>query len=94
MRTNLVVMAAAAFVLSSVAASPYVADASPSPTEMKKAAEIDDPAKANAAVSKYEAKDAKKQAHKAKKSAKVASHKAKVADKKADQAVKAATSPG
>ncbi len=90
MRNKILMTAAAAFVLSSVAVAPYVATAAPSPAEMKKAAETKDPNAANAKVAKYEAKDAKKLAHKAKKKAKVAHHKAKVAEKKAEKAEKEA----
>ncbi len=93
MRNKILMTVAAAFVLS-VGAAPYVASAAVSPAEMKKAGEIKDPAAADAAVAKVEAKDAKKQSHKARKFAKVASHKAKVASKKADAAAKDATSPG
>ena len=90
MRNKTLMAVAAAFILSSVAAAPIAVTAQPTPNEMKKAGEIKDPARADAAVTKVEAKDAKKQAHKAKKLAKRAHHKAKVAAKKADQAIKKA----
>ena len=93
MRKKILMAAAAAFVLSSIAAAPFIANAQPTPGQMKKAGEIKDPAKADAAVAKIEAKDAKKQAHVAHKKAKVAHHKAKVAAKKADKAEKAADAP-
>ncbi len=88
MRNKILVVTAAAFVLSSFAAAPFVASAAPSPAEMKKAGEIKDPAKADAAIAKDEAKDAKKQAHTAHKKAKKAAHKAKKAAKKAEDAAK------
>jgi hypothetical protein len=90
MRNKLLMTVAAAFVLSSVGAAGFVANAAPSPAEMKKAGEIKDPAKADAAIAKDEAKDAKKLAHKAHKKAKRAHHKAKVAAKKAEKAEKKA----
>jgi hypothetical protein len=90
MRNKILMTAAAAFVLSSVSAAPIVATAQPTPAQMKNAGEIKDPAKADAAVSKIEAKDAKKQAHHAHKLAKRAHHKRKVAAKKAEQAEKRA----
>jgi hypothetical protein len=90
MRKELLVTVAAAFVLSSVAAAPFVANAQVSPAQMKKDGEIKDAAKADAAIAKDSAKDAKKQAHKAHKKAKRAHHKAKVAAKKAEDAAKAA----
>ncbi len=93
MRTKILVTAAAAFVLSSLAAAPFVASAQPSPSAMKKAGEIKDPAAADAAVSKLEAKDARKKDRKARKSAKVAAKKAEVAAKEADAATKAAEAP-
>ena len=93
MRHKILMAAAAAFILSSVATAPLVANAQPSPAQMKKAGEKKDPAVADAAIAKYEAKDAKKQAHKAHKKAKVAHHKAKVAAKKAEEADKAADAP-
>jgi len=92
MRNKTLVVVTAAFVLSSLAAAPIVASAQPTPAQMKKAGEINDPAAADAAVSKLEAKAAKAKAHKAGKSAKVASHKAKVAAKEADKATKSAES--
>jgi len=91
MRSKILVTVIAAFVLSSVAAAPYVASAQPTPTEMKKAGEIKNPAAADAAVSKIEAKDAKKHDLKARKMAKLAAHKAKVAAKGADAADKDAS---
>ena len=90
MRNKILVTAAAAFLLTSVASAPLVAVAQPTPGQMKRAGEIKDPAKADAAISKIEAKDAKKQAHKAHKLAKRAKHKRKVAVKKAEQAEKRA----
>ena len=93
MRNKILLTAAAAFILSSVAAAPLVATAQVSPAQMKKDGEIKDPAKANAAVAKDEAKDAKKLAHKAHKKAKVAHHKAKIAKKKAEKAEKDAGVP-
>jgi len=93
MRNKILLTAAAAFILSSVAAAPLVAIAQVSPSQMKKDGEIKDPAKANAAVAKDEAKDAKKLAHRAHKKAKVANHKAKVAKKKAEKAEKDAGVP-
>ncbi len=90
MRNKLLLAATAAFVMSAVAAAPLVAIAQVSPAQMKKDGEIKDPAKANAAVAKDEAKDAKKHAHKAHKKAKVAHHKAKVAAEKAEKAEKKA----
>ena len=83
MRNKILMAAAAAFVLSSFGAAPLMANAQPSPAEMKKAGEKKDPAVADAAIAKYEAKDAKKQAHKAKRKAKVAHHKARIAAKAA-----------
>ena len=93
MRNTFLVTVATAVVLSS-AGAPYAASAQPTPAEMKKAGEIKDPAAADAAISKLEAKDAKKEDRKARKWAKVAAHKAKIADKKADAAAKVAHSPG
>lgn len=83
MRTKLIAAFAAAFALSSVAAVPFAASAAPTAAEMKKAGEIKDPVKADAAVSKFEAKDAKAQAHRAKKKAKKAHHAAAKAAKAA-----------
>ena len=91
MRNKLLMAAAAAFVLSTVAA---VAGAAPSPDQMRKAGEVKSPAGADAAITKVEAKDAKKQAHRAHRKAKVAHHKARVAAKKADQAEKASEKHG
>ncbi len=88
MRNKILITAAAAFILSSVAAAPLVATAQVSPAQMKKDGEIKDAAKADAAISKDEAKDAKKQAHRAHKKAKLAHHKAKKAIKKAEDAQK------
>jgi hypothetical protein len=90
MRNKILLTTAAAFLLSTVATAPIVAVAQPTPAQMKKAGEIKDPAKADAAISKIEAKDAKKQAHRAHKLAKRAHHKRKVAAKKAEQAEKRA----
>ena len=90
MRNKILVATAAAFVLSSVAAAPYVASAAPTPGQMRNAGEKKDPAVADAAVSKVEAKDAKKQAHKAHKAAKTARKKAKLAAKKSEKAEKEA----
>ena len=88
MRNKILMTAAAAFLLSSVAAAPFVANAQVTPAQMKKDGEIKDAAKADAAVAKDEAKDAKKQAHKAHKKAKKAAHKAKTAAKKSEDAAK------
>ena len=88
MRNKILMAAIAAFVLSSVGAALHAASAAPSPAEMKKAGEKKDPAAADAAIAKDEAKDAKKQAHVAHRKAKVAHHKAKTAAKKAHEAVK------
>ncbi len=88
MRNKILMTAAAAFLLSSVAAAPFVASAQVTPAQMKKDGEIKDAAKADAAVAKDEAKDAKKQAHKAHKKAKKAAHKAKTAAKKSEDAAK------
>ncbi len=90
MKNKILMTAAAAFLLSTVATAPVIAVAQPTPGQMKKAGEIKDPAKADAAVSKIEAKDAKKQAHRAHKLAKRAHHKRKVAVKKAIEAEKRA----
>ena len=91
MRTKILVTAAAALLLTSVGMTPYVANAQPSPAQMKKDGEIKSPAAADAAVAKDEAKAAKSKAHVAHKKAKVAKKKAKVAAKKADEAAKDAT---
>jgi hypothetical protein len=74
--------AAAAFLLASVGS----AYAAPSFDKIKKDDEIKNPAAADAALAKDEAKDAKKSAHHAKKKAKVAEHKAKSAEKAAEKA--------
>ena len=79
-------MAAAAIVLSSVAVMPLMASAGPTPAELKRDGEIKNPAQADAAIAKDEAKDARTQAHRAHKKAKVAHRKAKLASKRADQA--------
>ena len=88
MRNAFLMSIAAAFVLSSVGAAPLVASAQITPAQLKKDGEIKNPAIADAAVAKDEAKDAKKQAHVAHKKAKVAHKKATLAGKKADQAAK------
>jgi hypothetical protein len=88
MRNAMLVTVAAGLVLSSAALIPHAASAQPSPAEMKKDGEIKDAVKADAAISKSEAKDAKKQAHKAHKDARHAAHKATVQAKKADDAAK------
>ena len=90
MRNKTLLAVTSAFVLSSVGAAPFAASAQPTPAQMKKAGEIKDPAAADAAVSKLEAKDAKAKDRKARKTAKVAAHKAKVAAKEADAAAKSA----
>jgi hypothetical protein len=87
MRSKTLVTIAGAFFLSTVSA-PLAASAAPSPSDMKKAGEIKDPAKADAAIAKDEATDAKKQAHVAHKKAKVAANKAHKAEKKADEGAK------
>ena len=77
MRNKILMTAAAAFILSSVSLAPQAVLAQPSPSEMRKAGEIKDPASADAAVAKDEATAAKSKARKAHSAA-----------KKADDAVK------
>jgi len=81
MRKEILAAVAAAFTLSTVGSMPLVANAQPSPSQMHKDGEIKDPAKADEAISKDEAKDAKKQAKKAHHDAKRAAKKAKKAEK-------------
>ncbi|HEY5411177.1 MAG TPA: hypothetical protein VIJ94_10670 [Caulobacteraceae bacterium] len=87
MRNKILVAVTAAFALSSVGLVPYVAAAQVTPAQMKRDGEKKNPAVADAAIAKDEAKDAKKQDHRAKTYAKVAMHKAKVAHKKAHKAI-------
>jgi hypothetical protein len=93
MRNKILLAAAAAVALSSVAAIPFAASAGPTPAQMKKDGEIKNPVKADEAIAKDEAKDAKKKAHVAHKKAKVARHKAKVAAKKAEKVEKSEGAP-
>ncbi len=88
MRNKILVAVTAAFALSSLGLVPYVATAQVSPAQMKRDGEKKNPAVADAAIAKDEAKDAKKQEHKAHKYAKIAHHKAKIAHKKARKAIK------
>jgi hypothetical protein len=87
MSKKLILAAATAFALASIAAAPG-ALAQPSPSAMRKAGEVKDATKANEAVSKVEAKDAKKNAKRAHHYAKRAAHKAKVAESKSEKAEK------
>lgn len=91
MRNKILMTAAAAFVLSSVSAGVSVAQIKPS--EFHKDSEKKDPAVADTAGAKSEAKVAKKQASTAEKKAKTAESKAKKASKEADKAAKDAAAP-
>ncbi len=93
MRHKILVTAAAAFLLSSVGMASGVALAQVKPSEFKKDSEKKDPAAANTAVAKDEAKAAKTSKHTAAKKAKTAEHKAKAASKDADKAAKDASAP-
>ena len=84
MRKTILMVAAAAFVLSSAG----VSIAQVSTNAVKAASEKKDPSAADAAGAKVDAAGAKKAANTAKKKAKVATHKAKVASDKADAAAK------
>jgi hypothetical protein len=88
MQKTILTAAAAAFVLSTACAGFAVAQVSPG--AVKSASEKPDPAAADAAGAKVDAKGAEKAEHRAKKSAKTAEHKAKVAADKANDAAKAA----
>ena len=85
MRNKILMAVTAAFVLSA-AAAPYVATAQVSPAQMKRDGEKKNPAVADAAIAKDEAKDAKKQEHKAHKYAKIAHKKARKAIKEDEHA--------
>ena len=87
MRKTIMTAAAAAFVLSTMGAGFAVAQVNPG--AVKSASEKKDPAAADAAGAKVDAKGAEKAEHRAKKKAKTAEHKAKVAADKADAAAKA-----
>jgi hypothetical protein len=89
MRKSILMAAAAAFVLSNLAAGAAVAQVSTG--AVKAASEKQDPSAADAAGAKVDAKGAKKAASKAKSKAKTATHKAKVAADKADAAAKDAS---
>ncbi len=93
MRHKILMTAAAAFLVSSVALAGGVAFAQVTPAQLKADGEKKDPAVADAAIAKDEAKVATKKAHTAKKKAHVASKKAKAAAKKADDAAKDAAAP-
>ncbi len=93
MRHKILMTAAAAFVLSSVGLAASVAVAQVTPAQLKADGEKKDPAVADAAIAKDEAKEATKKAHVAKKKAHVAHKKAKAAAKKADVAAKDAAAP-
>ena len=62
MRSKILLAAGAAFVVSTLVSAPFVASAQPSVAEIKKDGEKKDPAAADAALAKSNAKDAKKQA--------------------------------
>ena len=91
MRHKILIAAAAAFLLSSVGMASGVAVAQIKPSELKKDSEKKEPAVADTAFSKDEAKAAKTQAHTARKKAKTAENKAKIASNKADAAAKDAS---
>ncbi len=80
----------AAFVLSCAGSAPSVASAQLTPSHMRKDAEIKNPAAANAAVVKDEAKYARKEDRRARRHAKVAAHKAHLARRKAEEAARRA----
>ena len=87
MRSTILIVAAAAFALSTAGSGLALAQVSPG--AVKNASEKKDPADANAADAKAEAKGAKKAADTAKSKADKAAHKAKVAADKANDAAKA-----
>lgn len=90
MRKQAIATVIAALLVTSVGAAPALANAQDGALSLKKDDEIKNPAAANAAVAKDEARYAKRKDRAAHRHARVAAHKAKIAAKKADEAAKAA----